>query len=135
MERVPLQDILESIRRELENLKATESESSIYADVAIADSRVMNECGPVLSWTTEWPPDNGAALIDEAPKPKPSPVEAQLRVRASAAGPSRTRRRGCSASPWVVRPQPGDRGPGPASARREASLAAMRAINARSRWR
>ncbi len=36
MEKVPLQDILESIRRELENLKSTESESSIYADVAIA---------------------------------------------------------------------------------------------------
>jgi hypothetical protein len=36
MEKVPLQDILESIRRELENLKATEGESSIYADVAIA---------------------------------------------------------------------------------------------------
>jgi len=36
MEKVPLQDILESIRRELENLKSTESESSVYADVAIA---------------------------------------------------------------------------------------------------
>lgn len=36
MERVPLQDILESIHRELENLKSTESESSLYADVAIA---------------------------------------------------------------------------------------------------
>jgi len=36
MEKVPLQDILESIRRELEKLKATESESSVYADVAIA---------------------------------------------------------------------------------------------------
>ena len=36
MEKVPLQDILESIRRELENLKGTESESSIYADVFIA---------------------------------------------------------------------------------------------------
>ena len=36
MEKVPLQDILESIRRELENLKASESESSVYADVAIA---------------------------------------------------------------------------------------------------
>jgi hypothetical protein len=36
MEKVPLQDIFESIRRELENLKATESETSVYADVAIA---------------------------------------------------------------------------------------------------
>jgi len=36
MEKVPLQDILESIRRELENLKSTESETSVYADVAIA---------------------------------------------------------------------------------------------------
>jgi len=36
MEKVPLQDILESIRRELEKLKSTENESSIYADVAIA---------------------------------------------------------------------------------------------------
>src|SRR5688572_10747554 len=36
MEKVPLQDILESIRRELEKLKSTEVESSIYADVAIA---------------------------------------------------------------------------------------------------
>jgi hypothetical protein len=36
MEKVPLQDILESIRRELENLKSTESEPAIFADVAIA---------------------------------------------------------------------------------------------------
>jgi len=36
MEKVPLQDILESIRRELEDLKGTESESSIYADIFIA---------------------------------------------------------------------------------------------------
>jgi hypothetical protein len=36
MEKVPLQEILESIRRELENLKSTESETSVYADVAIA---------------------------------------------------------------------------------------------------
>jgi hypothetical protein len=36
MEKVPLQDILESIRQELENLKSTESETAVYADVAIA---------------------------------------------------------------------------------------------------
>ena len=36
MEKVPVQGILESIRRELENLKASESESSIFADVFIA---------------------------------------------------------------------------------------------------
>jgi len=36
MEKVPLQDILESILRELENLKSTESETAVYADVAIA---------------------------------------------------------------------------------------------------
>lgn len=36
MEKVPLQEIFESIRRELENLKSTESETSVYADVAIA---------------------------------------------------------------------------------------------------
>lgn len=36
MEKVPLQDIFDSIRRELEDLKGTESESSIYADVFIA---------------------------------------------------------------------------------------------------
>ncbi len=36
MEKVPLQEILESIRRELEKLKSTESETAAYADVAIA---------------------------------------------------------------------------------------------------
>lgn len=36
MEKVPLQDILESIRLELENLKSTERESSVYADVFLA---------------------------------------------------------------------------------------------------
>ena len=36
MEKVPLQEILESIRRELEKLKASESDSSILADVFIA---------------------------------------------------------------------------------------------------
>lgn len=36
MEKVPLQEILESIRRELEKLKSTESESAIFADVFIA---------------------------------------------------------------------------------------------------
>lgn len=36
MEKVPLQEILESIRRELETLKSTESESAIFADVFIA---------------------------------------------------------------------------------------------------
>ena len=36
MEKVPLQEIFESIRRELEDLKSTESESSVYTDVAIA---------------------------------------------------------------------------------------------------
>jgi hypothetical protein len=36
MEKVPLQDILESIRRELEGLRSTESESAIFADVFIA---------------------------------------------------------------------------------------------------
>ena len=36
MEKVPLQEILESIRQELEKLKSTENESAIYADVFIA---------------------------------------------------------------------------------------------------
>ena len=36
MEKVPLQEIFESIRRELEDLKSTESETSVYTDVAIA---------------------------------------------------------------------------------------------------
>jgi hypothetical protein len=36
MEKVPLQDIFDSIRRELEDLKGPESESSIYTDVFIA---------------------------------------------------------------------------------------------------
>ena len=36
MEKVPLHDILESIRQELENLKSTEGETAVYADVAIA---------------------------------------------------------------------------------------------------
>ncbi|MBL9102477.1 MAG: hypothetical protein JNL82_16065 [Myxococcales bacterium] len=36
MEKVPLQDILESILRELESLKSTEQQTAIFADVAIA---------------------------------------------------------------------------------------------------